>query len=70
MQECALPLSLIPGLAGDVERVELIMPKDVPFKNPNHGIKDGYLIDKVTGKTVEIKNVEGVKNFFVKVIQL
>jgi hypothetical protein len=54
------------GLAGDVERVELIMKSGVPFKDPKHGVKDGYLINKLTGKTVEI---EGFHLLFVKVVQ-
>ncbi|XYH97255.1 hypothetical protein ACMHYB_57440 [Sorangium sp. So ce1128] len=54
-------------LAGDVDRVEIIMPKGAPFKNPNFGIKDGYLFDKVEGKTVEI---EGFPLLFIKIVQL
>jgi hypothetical protein len=55
------------GLAGDVERVELMMKKGVPFKDPKFGLKDGYLINKLTGQTVE---VPGFKMVFVKVVQL
>ena len=58
------------GLVGDLDRIELIIPKDVPFSNPNHGIKDGYLIDKVTNKTIKITDVNGAINLFVKVIRL
>ncbi|MEO7331588.1 MAG: hypothetical protein ABI193_23640 [Minicystis sp.] len=55
------------GLAEDVERVEIIMKNGVPFKDPKFGVKDGYLINKLTGKTVEI---EGFHLLFVKVVQL
>ncbi|WP_437646160.1 hypothetical protein [Sorangium sp. So ce362] len=55
------------GLAGDVDRVEIIMPRGAPFNNPNFGTKDGYLFNKVEGKTVEI---QGFPLLFIKVVQL
>jgi hypothetical protein len=55
------------GLAGDVERVEIIAKRGVPFKNPNHGTKDGYLIDKLSGLPISI---EGFDLLFVKVVRL
>ena len=55
------------GLAGDVERVELIMKNGVPFKDSKFGVKDGYLINKLTNKTIEIV---GFKLLFIKVVQL
>jgi hypothetical protein len=55
------------GLAGDVERVEIIMKNGAVFDDLNFGLKDGYLIDKLTGKTIEIS---GFKMLFVKVVQL
>ena len=42
------------GLAGDVDRLEILMPRGAPFKNNDLGIKDGYLIKWSTGKPVEI----------------
>ncbi|WP_438032590.1 hypothetical protein [Sorangium sp. So ce204] len=54
-------------LAGDVDRVEIMMPRGAPFNNPNLGTKDGYLFNKLEGKTVEI---EGFPHLFIKVIQL
>jgi hypothetical protein len=55
------------GLAGDVERVELVMKNGVPFKDPKFGVKDGYLVNKLTSTTVE---VPGFKLLFIKVVQL
>ncbi|MGK3998007.1 hypothetical protein [Sorangium sp. So ce1024] len=55
------------GLAGDVDRVEIIVPRGASFNNPNLGTKDGYLFNKVEGKTVEI---EGFPLLFIKVVQL
>ena len=55
------------GLAGDVERVELVMKNGVPFKDPKFGVKDGYLINKLTSTTV---GVPGFKLLFIKVVQL
>ncbi|MEO5726984.1 MAG: hypothetical protein ABI134_06045, partial [Byssovorax sp.] len=55
------------GLAGDVERVEIIVKNGAAFKDPNLGTKDGYLIEKLTGKTIEIV---GFKMLFIKVVQL
>lgn len=55
------------GLAGDVERVELILEKGALFNGDNNRIiKDGYLFDLVTGARVRVK---GFSNF-IMVIQL
>lgn len=55
------------GLAGDVERVELIIPKGAPLKINDMTIAtDGFLIRISTGARV---TVEGFKNF-IMVIQL
>jgi hypothetical protein len=53
------------GLAGDVDRVELIMRWGAGFKDKKYGIKDGYLL--LEGKTVHI---EGFPLLFIKVIAL
>jgi hypothetical protein len=58
------------GLAGEVDRVELIIKKGASFKDKLHGIKDGYLYNKVDGETVELEGIGGIKNFFIKVVQL
>jgi hypothetical protein len=56
------------NLAGDVDRVEIIMKKfDGGFSNPNYGTKDGYLYHKVRNETIAIK---GFPLLFVKVIEL
>ena len=55
------------GLVGDVERLELVVKKGVAFLDANFGLKDGYLINKITGKTIEIV---GFKLLFIKVVQL
>jgi hypothetical protein len=55
------------GLAGDVDRLEIRMPKGAPFKNQDLGIKDGYLIKWSTGKPVAI---DGFNKVFVKIIQI
>jgi hypothetical protein len=55
------------GLAGDVERVEIIVKNGAAFKDPNLGTKDGYLIEKLTGVTIEIT---GFKMLFIKVVRL
>jgi hypothetical protein len=55
------------GLAGDVERVELIMPKGAPLKDNDMKIVTGYLVRISTGETITLK---GFKNLFVRVIQL
>jgi hypothetical protein len=55
------------GLAGDVERVELIMPKGAPLNNNDMKIAiDGSLVRISTGARVTVK---GFKNFIL-VIQL
>ncbi len=55
------------GLAGDVERVELIMTKGAALKNDDMKIAtDGFLVVISTGQRVTLK---GFKNF-VRVIQL
>ena len=55
------------GLAGDVERIELIMTKGAPLKNLDMKITtDGFLALISTGERVTLK---GLKNF-VRVIQL
>ncbi|WP_437333859.1 hypothetical protein [Sorangium sp. So ce394] len=48
------------GLAGDVERVELIMEQGAKFNPEKFAVKDGYLFDTETGKTVTLK---GFKQF-------
>ena len=55
------------GLAGDVDRVEIIVKNGVVFKNPNFGVKDGYLINKLTGKTIEIA---GFNMLFVRIVKI
>ncbi|WP_437277286.1 hypothetical protein WME90_39540 [Sorangium sp. So ce375] len=54
------------GLAGDVQRVELIMPKGAPLNNEDLKIVNGYLVRVSTGERITIK---GFKNL-VMVIQL
>jgi hypothetical protein len=55
------------GLAGDVERIELIMTKGAPLKNNNMRIADNGLLTLIsTGERVTLK---GFKNFVI-VIQL
>ncbi|MGK4001743.1 hypothetical protein WMF31_03895 [Sorangium sp. So ce1036] len=54
------------GLAGDVERIEFIIPKGAPLKNENKVVKDGYLVDALTGARIKL---EGFRNL-VMVIQL
>ncbi|WP_437547375.1 hypothetical protein WME97_45490 [Sorangium sp. So ce367] len=56
------------GLAGDVTRVEMIIKKGVAFDDHNKIIKNGYLFDKATGKTVQISG-EGFKHF-VRIIEI
>ncbi|TKD01798.1 hypothetical protein [Polyangium fumosum] len=55
------------NLASDVERLEVIVPKGAKFAG-DYGIKDGYLIEFSSGKTIEIK--EGFKNVFIKVVEI
>jgi hypothetical protein len=56
------------NLAGEVERVEIIMKKfDSKFKNSNLGIKDGYLYDMLDHVTI---NIKGFPLLFVKIIQI
>ncbi|AUX37151.1 MULTISPECIES: hypothetical protein [Sorangium] len=54
------------GLAGDVERVELIMEQGAKFNPEKFTVKDGYLFDAETGKTVTLKGF----NKFIMVIRL
>ncbi|MEO7590618.1 MAG: hypothetical protein ABI134_05365, partial [Byssovorax sp.] len=55
------------GLAGDIERIELIIPKGAPLKDNDMKIAaDGFLVVISTGKRVTLK---GFKNF-VRVVQL
>ncbi|KYF61812.1 hypothetical protein [Sorangium cellulosum] len=54
------------GLAGDVQRVELIMPKGAPLNNEDLKIVNGYLVRVSTGERITIK---GFKNL-VMVIEL
>lgn len=54
------------GLAGDVERVELIMPKGAPLNNNDLKVVSGYLVKVSTGERVLIR---GYKNL-VMVIEL
>ncbi|WP_437993574.1 hypothetical protein [Sorangium sp. So ce145] len=42
------------GLDGDVERVELIMEQGATFDDPNFTVRDGYLFNANTGKTVTL----------------
>ncbi|WP_437675162.1 hypothetical protein [Sorangium sp. So ce131] len=44
------------GLASDVERVELIIPKGARLKNENKIVKDGYLVDVLTGKRLKLED--------------
>jgi hypothetical protein len=55
------------GLTGDVDRLEIRMPKGAAFKDNDHGIKDSYLIKWTTGKPVEIKDFPLL---FIKVVQI
>jgi hypothetical protein len=56
------------NLAGDVERVEIIIKKfDSGFSVKDYGIKDGYLFDKLYQKTVA---VPGFPLLFVKIIEI
>jgi hypothetical protein len=55
------------NLGGDIDRVEILIPKGAKLGG-DYGIKDGYLIKFSTGQTIEVGL--GLKNFFVKVIQL
>ncbi|WP_437659396.1 hypothetical protein [Sorangium sp. So ce1182] len=54
------------GLAGDVQRVELIMEQGAEFKPDKFIVKDGYLFDTDKGKTVTLKGF----NTFIMVIRL
>jgi hypothetical protein len=56
------------GLAGDVERVELIINKGAKFSDENCAVKNGFLVKVNEGyKAVEL---EGFKNLFVRAIEL
>ncbi|WP_434043413.1 MULTISPECIES: hypothetical protein [Sorangium] len=54
------------GLDGDVDRVELIMEQGAEFKDPSFTVKDGYIINSQTGKTVTLEGF----NKFIMVIRL
>ena len=54
------------GLAGDVDRVELIMEQGAKFDPEKYIVKDGYLFDSDTGKTVTLDGF----NKFIMVIRL
>jgi hypothetical protein len=54
------------GLAGDVDRVELIMQHGAKFKNKNHIVKDGYLFNTQTGQNITLDGF----NKFIMVIRL
>jgi hypothetical protein len=54
------------GLAGDVDRVELIMRDGARFKDRKHMVKDGYLFDSNAGKTVTLDNFPN----FIMIIRL
>ncbi|MGK4008935.1 hypothetical protein WMF31_40395 [Sorangium sp. So ce1036] len=53
------------GLAGDVQRAELIMEQGAEFKPDKFIVKDGYLFDTDKGKTVTLKGF----NTFIMVIR-
>ncbi|WP_437894566.1 hypothetical protein [Sorangium sp. So ce124] len=53
-------------LDGDVARVEILIQRGATLEN-NYGTKDGYLFNKITGKTVQI---EGFPLLFIKVVKL
>lgn len=55
------------GLAGNVERVEIIVKKGVPIEDNDLKIAHGYLIRISDGKPVEI---DGFRNLFVRVIEV
>ncbi|WP_437732199.1 hypothetical protein [Sorangium sp. So ce1335] len=54
------------GLAGDVERIEFIIPKGAPLKNENKIVKGGYLVDALTGKRIKLEDFRNL----VMVVQL
>ncbi|NUQ79944.1 MAG: hypothetical protein HUU21_41120 [Polyangiaceae bacterium] len=54
------------NLAGDLERVEIIIPKGAKIAG-DYGIKDGYLIKISSGMPL---TMDGLKNFFIKVVQI
>jgi hypothetical protein len=56
------------NLAGDVDRVEIIMKKfESGFSSTNYGTKDGYLFDTVAQKTMA---VPGFPLLFIKIIEI
>jgi hypothetical protein len=59
------------GMDGDVARVEIVIPKGVPFQDPTYSVNipEGYLLKMENGVTSAVE-VEGFKNVFVRVIQL
>ncbi|WP_437569030.1 hypothetical protein [Sorangium sp. So ce542] len=44
------------GLDGDVARLELIMKQGATFDNKNIGVRDGYMVNLLTGKPVTVGN--------------
>jgi hypothetical protein len=54
------------GLGGDVERVEIMMPRGAPLKDSDMSIAGGYLVRRSTGERVRLP---GSRNL-VMVIQL
>ncbi|AUX47372.1 hypothetical protein SOCE26_088910 [Sorangium cellulosum] len=44
------------GLDGDVARLELIMKQGATFHNKNIGVRDGYMVNLLTGKPVTVGN--------------
>ncbi|NUQ75748.1 MAG: hypothetical protein HUU21_19570 [Polyangiaceae bacterium] len=57
------------NLAGYLERAEIIIPKGAKLPG-TYGIKDGYLIIVEEGVTTTVQIGEGLKNFFIKVVQI
>jgi hypothetical protein len=55
------------NLAGDIDRLEIIMKKGEGFDLWQWGTKDGYLFNKKTGTTVAIK---GFPLLFIKVVEI
>jgi hypothetical protein len=54
------------NLLGDVDRVEIIMKKGASLGN-NYGTKDGYLVNKITGKPILM---DGFPLIFIKVVEI
>ncbi len=58
------------GLLGDVERVEIIVRKGVKLTDENLTIANGYLTHISDGKPAKIKDIEGLTNCFIRVLEL